>query len=89
MTLLTFTKAADENEVFVGTVEDVIAHGLNAGAQTFTTEQDLFVALQPIREQEKIVTCLSDLQEFKTLWQQKWMQTAQTVLTTKTATERV
>lgn len=89
MTLLTFTYAADDNEVFIGTVEDIIAHGLQPGSQTFHTEEDLFVALQPVREQEKIVTCVSDLDVLQTMWAQKWDQAEPTVAAIQTATKTV
>ncbi|WP_022794696.1 hypothetical protein [Marinococcus halotolerans] len=68
----TFIKLPQEREVVAGTRTDLKQHGWTAPDAVFTSVDELFASLQGFREQEWIITCVSDLPVLKQRWESKW-----------------
>ncbi|WP_022795205.1 hypothetical protein [Marinococcus halotolerans] len=71
-----FIQRPQEWEVATGTLLDLQQQGWTSFDAIFATIEELFTSLQVFREQEWIITCISDLPELQERWQEKWAGTS-------------
>ncbi|WP_022794700.1 hypothetical protein [Marinococcus halotolerans] len=70
-----------EREVIVGTLTDLKNQGRKSFDATFITIDELYTSLQEFREQEWIITCISELPELKERWHDKWTRSSPSLVT--------